>query len=295
MPEGDTVHKLARALRPELEGRRLRGVWLRDRGALGALAGRRVHEIATLGKHMLLVLRVPPGRAADDAVLHVHLGMHGRWRRAAGRDVDPRPPSGTSLQLATDAGAFVCHRAARAELLRRPEVGHHPALSRLGPDLLVEPVAFDRIVARARSREPRVVADLLLDQSVACGLGNAYKSDVLFLEGVHPRTPTDGLSDAHLESLFRRAAELLAWNLGGWRRTTTRRVAPDAPLAPGEPRHWVYGRAHAPCLRCGTHVASARVGDAARATWWCPRCQPEPGSRASRAAARSDSSLATNS
>jgi len=274
MPEGDTVHKLARALRPALAGRRLRGVWLRDRGVPAALAGRRVHEIATLGKHMLLVLRAPEGRAADDAVLHVHLGMHGRWRRVAGRDVDPRPASGTSLQLATETETFLCRRAARAELLRRPDLGHHPALSRLGPDLLVEPVPFDRIVARARSREPRVVADLLLDQTAACGLGNAYKSDVLFLEGVHPRTRSDALSDARLEALFRRAAELLSWNLGGWRRTTTRRVARDAPLASGEPRHWVYGRARAPCLRCGTPIAAARVGDTARATYWCPRCQP---------------------
>ncbi len=285
MPEGDTVHKLARALSAECVGRPLDGVWLRDRGELAPLVGRRVREVAPLGKHMLI--------AAGDHVLHVHLGMHGRWDRYRRGESWRRPAGLASLRLELGGLVYVCFRAAVADLLRRSEVAHHPRLARLGPDLLVQPVPFERIVARARRREPRSAAELLLDQVTACGLGNVYKSEVLFLEGVHPRTPVSALSDAGLEALFRRGAELMSWNLGGWRRTTVRRLEPGRVPPDLDPRLHVYGRAGESCLRCRSGIRCERIGDDARPTWWCPRCQPcveiGPGGRADDAPARRSS------
>lgn len=295
MPEGDTVHKLASALRPALEGRALERLWLRDRGEVRALAGRRVCEVATLGKHLLIGIAAArdaraghaahletrvPARSGSRAewVLHVHLGMHGRWERAHPGGPWRWPRHRASLALRADGREHVCFRAAVAELVQRRDLSAHPQLSRLGPDLLAPPVPFARVVARARRRAPRAAAELLLDQRVACGAGNAIKNEALFWEGIHPRTRTDALEDAAIERLFRRAAELLAWNLGGGRRTTTRRVTPERPLGPAEPRAWVQDRAGRPCLRCGARIAVARVGDAARPTWWCPRCQPLPAS-----------------
>jgi endonuclease-8 len=264
VPEGDTIHKIARAMAPRLEGRVVTGLWLRDRGWLAPLAGLHVLEVAPLGKHLLVALGEPAPTRRARWVLHVHLGMHGRWHRHVGGAAWSRPGGQALLRLAVEsreAEEWVCFRAARAE------VG-------LGPDLLGEALPLERIVARARGREPRSAADLLLDQSVACGIGNVYKSEVLFLEGVHPRTPPTALADATLEALYRRARELMLGNLGGWRRTTLRPVQPGRAPRPGEPRLWVYGRGGRPCRRCGARVAGVRLGDAARATWWCPSCQP---------------------
>lgn len=278
MPEGDTVHKLAAALRPALLERPVEAVWLRDRGVLAPLAGLAVRDVAALGKHLLVALGRPEARRPA-WVLHVHLGMRGRWHRFA-RDASRPPgapaPGSDDLRIDTREHRHVCCRAAVAEVLRAVDVALHPALSRLGPDLLAPAVPFGRIAARARRRARRSAAELLLDQSVACGLGNVYKSEVLFLEGVHPRTPAARLADAELEALYRRAATLLAWNLGGWRRTTLRRVEPGHPPRRGEPRLWVYGREGEPCRRCGARIRSARLGDDARSTFWCPRCQPAP-------------------
>lgn len=275
MPEGDTIYKLAARLRPALVERPLARVWLRERGDVAALAGGRVREIATLGKHLLLVV-APPGatRAAEDRVLHVHLGMRGRWRRA---DPQARVTPAADLAVATDADLFSCTRAGTVRLLRRIEVRDDPMLSRLGPDLMAEHFPLEAVVKRARAREARSAAELLLDQSVACGLGNAFKSDVLFAERVHPETSPGDLSDAELARLFSRAREMLRWNREGGRRVTTRPVTPDRPLARGEPTHPVYDRAREPCPRCGAPIRSARVGDAARVTFWCERCQPVHG------------------
>jgi len=300
VPEGDTVHKLAAALGDALLERHLRGLWLRDRGWLAPLEGLAVLDVAARGKHLLMALGDSEKRRPA-WVLHTHLGMRGRWHRidvgasreephvdgGADSDAAAGPPPGHEASspvpeaipgaatacLEADGFRYVCSRTAVAEMLRAVDLALHPALSHLGPDLLDPPLPFADIVGRARTREPRSAAELLLDQTVACGIGNVYKSEVLFLEGIHPAAPPTRLPDVRIEALYRRAAELLAWNLGGWPRTTVRRVAPGRLPRPGEPRVWVYGRAGAPCLRCGARIREARLGDGARSTYWCGRCQ----------------------
>ncbi|MDJ0787193.1 MAG: DNA-formamidopyrimidine glycosylase family protein [Myxococcota bacterium] len=287
MPEGDTIHKLARGLRPELQGQPIETLWLRDRGEVDALAGRHVREISVLGKHLLIGFGRPESRPAF--ALHVHLGMKGRFQRIRPGEPPRRPPWQDTARITTASARHVFTRTAICELLPAAAMAEHPSLLRLGPDLLAPEVSFDRVLARARRREPGNAADLLLDQGVACGIGNVYKSEVLFLMGVHPETPTTALSDATILSLFRCARRLMRRNLGGWRRTTLRRVTEDTRPRPGDPRFFVYGRAGRPCRRCGTLLRGGRVGDAARTTTWCPTCQPAPPSPVApaRVAARS--------
>ena len=102
----------------------------------------------------------------------------------------------------------MCHRSYRAELLRTSALHAHPRLARLGPDLLADPPLIDEMVKRARlsGHAEREIGDVLLDQRVAAGIGNVYKSEVLFEVRVHPRTKVRELSDAQLTSLFETAA-----------------------------------------------------------------------------------------
>ncbi len=277
MPEGDTVHKLAAVMRQDLEGRALTRLWLRDRGPIGRLAEGRVESIEALGKHLLVAI-APADGGGERWVLHVHLGMNGRWLRSAPRVPDREPGRGRVgrivASLETRETRWLCRAAARAELLREVELALHPRLSRLGPDLLATRVDLEEIVRRARAGGSRVLAELLLDQRVACGIGNVYKNEILFLEALHPRLDAATLPDSRLRGLYERARLLMRQNLGGWPRTTTRRVAPDRPLGRSEPRSWVHDRAGQPCLRCGRRVRVARLGDAARPAFWCPGCQP---------------------
>jgi endonuclease-8 len=269
MPEGDTVHKLARALRGPLEGEPLVRLWLREAGEVEALAGARVCEVAALGKHLLIALAPRDGGA--ERVLHVHLGMHGRWERTASGAAGG---GGVRLRIETERDAFACRRASVVELVARVALAAHPVLGRLGPDLLAEEVDLAVVVARARRRDPRTLGDLLLDQTVACGLGNVHRSELAFLERLAPRTPPGALDDARLAALYERARALLRANLGGWPRTTTRAVRPGEPWPAGAPRLWVYERHGQPCLRCGARIAVERLGDGARPVYWCRRCQP---------------------
>lgn len=155
------------------------------------------------------------------------------------------------------------------EWLRAGGARHRALVRVLGPDLLDPVPAIDSMLSRARClAEPAApLADVLLDQRIATGIGNVFKSEVLFARGLYPARRLADVSDALLEHLYREAACLLAPNVGRGPRVT--RTAGDEAG-----RLWVYARTSQPCLRCGAKIASARLGIHRRSTFWCPRCQP---------------------
>ena len=140
MPEGDNIHRNARVLRRELQGRTLARLFVRDRGDVGELAGRAVSDIEARGKHLLIHID-------GGWVLRIHLGMKGGWLR---RHVRERPPAGVTAVLVTGETAYICRGAFTAELMREEVVRTHPRLGRLGPDLLAEPPDIAEAVRRAK-------------------------------------------------------------------------------------------------------------------------------------------------
>jgi endonuclease VIII len=264
VPEGDTVHRIATVLRRELQGRTLERLAVRDRGDVPELAGRTVDAIDAVGKHLLVHIE-------GGWTLRVHLGMKGRWVRRHVRE--PVSPQMTALLVAGET-AFVCERAYTAELLRTRAVRTHPRLGRLGPDLLADPPDIDEAVRRARlpAYANREIGDVLLDQRVAAGIGNIYRSETLFECRVHPCTRLRVLSAEQLTALFEKAAHLMRLNL------LTRRRG-SAPVrrrpTPSNRRLWVYMRHGRPCLDCGTRIERFLQGDMARSTYFCPHCQTQ--------------------
>jgi len=111
------------------------------------------------------------------------------------------------------------------------------------------------------------IADVLLDQRVAAGIGNVYKSEVLWACRLHPLTPLADVDADLRRRLLETAATQLQANLTTRRRTTV--AGPPGSLA-------VYHRARRPCRRCGTPIRWQRTGRDHRSTYWCPRCQPAP-------------------
>ena len=134
----------------------------------------------------------------------------------------------------------------------------------LGPDLCRADIDFAEVVSRARRFAPgdTEIADVLLNQRVAAGIGNVYKSEVLWSLRVSPFELLSELDDEVIEKLYRRASKLLVANL-----TTVSRTTVPGGLA-------VYGRRGKPCRACGTPISKVAQGEHARVTTWCDRCQP---------------------
>jgi endonuclease-8 len=272
VPEGDTIHKVAAAIRARLEGEQLTTAWARDMD-LSPFEGRRVERVDALGKHLVVQM-------AGEHSLRTHLGMHGSWHRYPVGKPWKRPRRQASLLLGTAADEFVCFNAKEIECLRTAGIRNSNFVARLGPDLIADAPAIGELVQRSRAiAEPQApLADLLLDQRVACGAGNVYKSEVLFLERCHPWMSLSEVDDRQLERLWTLAARLLRANLGGGRRVTR-------DVHDGRGRLWVYGRSGLACLRCGrTRILARRMGVHHRQTYWCPRCQPGAPAQTGRSA-----------
>ena len=264
MPEGDTIHKLANFLAPCLVGETLLDVRLADAGAARRCAGRQVRNVVARGKHLFIELE-------GDLALRSHLGMHGSWHRYPPDDDWQRPRKQLSVLLATQDWEYVCFNAKEVEVVRTPSVRSRVVHDRLGPDLIADEFEPAALVRRAREflDAEALLADAMLDQRIASGIGNVYKSEILFIERLSPATRLADVDDATLGRCYSTAAGLLRRNLGGGRRVT--RFAND-----DAGRLWVYGRGGQPCLQCDTPIASRRLGRHHRGTYWCPVCQPGP-------------------
>jgi endonuclease-8 len=267
MPEGDTIHKLARQMEPLVVGKPITALHVRQFGDVASVRGQTVTSVRAIGKHMLVSF-------SNQLCLRVHLGVAGKWRRFSADRPLPRWAFIAPVRLAVADHVLVCAKAKETQILSETAVRTHSALRALGPDLLGETFSWEAIHQRltATAQSGRAIADVLLDQRIAAGIGNVYKSEVLFLEGVHPSTPLSKLDATRLRRIYERARSLLLQNLRPGPRVTTRPSLYRVPIAVAK-RYWVYGRAHEPCRRCQTRIDMQRRGDDARPTYFCPRCQ----------------------
>jgi endonuclease-8 len=268
VPEGDTLHRAANRLRPALVGGELIRFeaprLLGDRPTLGS----HVTAVEAVGKHLLI-------HFDDGLALRTHLGMPGSWHLYEAGERWRKPRHLLRALVAVPGWEAVCFSAPQVQTYRpdRPGgplgTGLDP-LGHLGPDLCVPDPDLDDAVARfATVPEPDTpIAVALLDQRIAAGIGNVYKSEVLHRCRVDPFVAVADVPPGVRRRLLETASRLLVHNLTTTRRTTV--AGPAGSLA-------VYGRARRPCPVCGTPIRMARQGEQARSTYWCERCQP-PGS-----------------
>ncbi len=184
MPEGDTVWQTAKRLDTALAGKVLTRSDLRvPKYATADLTGRTVLDVTPRGKHLLT-------RIEGGLTLHSHLRMDGTWRVYA----NGRRWSGGGLAhqirviLGTADLTAVGYRLPVLELLRTPDedrvVGH------LGPDLLGPDWNPELALANLLADPARPLGEALLDQRNLAGIGNIYKSELCFLLGATPGSPS---------------------------------------------------------------------------------------------------------
>ncbi|HYO42689.1 MAG TPA: DNA-formamidopyrimidine glycosylase family protein [Candidatus Limnocylindrales bacterium] len=256
MPEGDTLVRVADGLRPYLLGRTVTAASARTPGPQAQrLVGATVTAVEAQGKNLLI-------RFDIGLEVRTHLRMHGSWHRYRPGERWRRPPARARLVIEVEGSVAVCFDAPTVELFEQRVEAIHPSLSRLGPDLLKEPVDVAEALRRLRdpSRAQTPVAVALLDQRALAGIGNEVKNEILWQARRSPFTPVRDLEDTALLELI------------GLGRTVLREGAATGH----RPRH-VYRRSGRPCPRCGAIIRVEHQGaDLPRLTFWCPRCQPDP-------------------
>lgn len=312
MPEGDTIFRAARTLQRALAGK----VVTRFETQYAQIArvhddapitGRTVENVAARGKHLLMYfsgVRLRPaasvdqvahahspdgfggtgresgrGRAGDAVVLRTHMLMSGSWHIYRTGERWQRSPVSARLIVGTADFVAVGFSVPVAEFVQADDLDADAALSRLGPDVLASDFDETEALARLSSSTRPTVAEALLHQQAIAGIGNVFKSELLFLAGVWPFASPADIGAPEWLRLIRDARVLLRANVVDpadtgvltWRgmRRTTGRMNPEQRLH-------VYGRHGEPCRRCGSTIEMQHHGEHNRSTYWCPTCQPAP-------------------
>jgi endonuclease-8 len=258
MPEGDTVYRAARLMHEALAGRVLDRCDIRVPAfATVDLVGERVEAVVSVGKHLL--------HRVGEFTIHSHLKMEGSWELYAATARWRHPVFQARAILGVSGTVAVGFLLGELEVV--PREREHELVDYLGPDLL-GPGWDPELAERNLAADPdRAIGLALLDQRVLAGLGNVYRSELCFLRGILPTRPVAQVGD--LSGLVRLSQRVIVANRDRIERTTT------GDLRRGR-RTWVYAREHEPCLRCGTPIERASLGDTElteRVTYFCPRCQ----------------------
>lgn len=263
MAEGDTIHTLAARLRPALEGAVVtRFEAPRLVGVLRPRPGMRIESIGAHGKHLLI-------RFERRLTLEIHLGMVGTWQLARPGERLRKPRHLVRAWVGVEGWDAVFFTAPTVRAFVEDPARTTP-ISHLGPDLAEADVDLAAAVERMSTvPEPETtIAEVLLDQRVAAGIGNVFKSEVLWACAVDPFTPVWKVDGPTRLRLLEVASQQIQANVGpGPRRTVKGGLA-------------VYRKDRRPCLRCGTPIRMRRHGEHARSTYWCPSCQAPDGPEA---------------
>ena len=280
MPEGDTIFRTARTLGRALVGKPVTA-FRSTYPAADALQRRHAargpdrRRVEARGKWLLI-------HFSGGGILASHLLMNGRWHiyRHGERWQLPR----IHMRIVIENSEYQrggISRARGARCTRRSRWRAIRAIPRPENDVLRAEFDAAAALERLLARGDEAIADALLDQAVLAGVGNVFKSEICFVNGLHPfRTVATLTREEAAAAIAARAKAAEGQRARGLRRhdrDLSRAAAAHHARSPiPSASLWVYGRAGEPCRRCGEPIRSRIQGADARVTFWCPRCQPMP-------------------
>lgn len=271
MPEGHILHRAATQHTKLFAGRVIDAESPQGRFDQGAerLSGQTVAKVDAHGKHLFW-------RFDSGDVLHIHLGLYGKFLVQTAPFPEPSPNARVLLSAGDDrihlAGPTACDILDEAEA--------DAVVERLGPDPLHRSKKQlqdgERRFADLLARRRTPIGRAMLDQKVIAGLGNIYRAEILFLAGLHPMLPANEVDAEGVAELWQLSVDQLRLGQKSGRIVTVDPAELGASSRAKLSRSdsvYVYKRHDEPCRRCGALVRSASMDQ--RTIWWCPQCQPE--------------------
>jgi endonuclease-8 len=244
LPEGHTIHRAARDHHRIFARQKLIVSSPQGRFSEGAslLNEQICSAVEAFGKHLLYKFN-------NEYTLHIHLGLFGRIRQQ-------------NLPLAEPKGSV------RVRLIGKTHQKEVMALiGRIGPDVL-RPDANPDFAFKKISRSKAPIGRLIMDQSVVAGIGNIYRSEILWRQAVHPETPGRAIDRQTFNRIWDDACALLA--IGVERNAII--TAFDGQLSKkryGE-KFNIFEKAN--CPKCEGEIRRFEISG--RRTFVCDTCQP---------------------
>lgn len=283
MSEGPEIHRLSSQFNEEFAGSRIVAIdsrlkkaraWLEEHP--GLVEGKEIRRIYPAGKNMLWELE-------GDIYFHIHLLMFGKMRTYTLRHRVEYDRT-TRAVIVTTARQAVLINVQVFNIGTGDPFSQIPSLQEIGPDMCAPD--FSKELFLHRLNDPgnldQEVAPVLLYQSVAAGLGNYLKSDILFECRINPWTLVRDLTDEQQTCLAETIPEVGQRALRNRGQTVTDDVmahleaeaAANGTTVRWREKHWVFRQSSHPCKVCGTPIKQGRQGEGkGRVTFYCPQCQ----------------------
>ena len=278
MPEGDTIFRTARALGRAFDGKPITG--FRSTYPLltrfhedTPLTGQLVGNVESRGKWVLI-------HFSGGGTLATHLLMNGSWHIYRPGERWRQPHRNMRIVLENKDYLAVGFRVPVARMHTAQSLARDRRIPNSIGDVLHAAFDAEAAALHVAACSQEEIGDVLLHQEVLAGVGNVFKSEICFVNGIHPFRRVTSLTAEQIAGLVTTAQKLVAANVledsgdvivtfRGQQRRTTHQTDPSASL-------WVYGRKDEPCRQCGEPIRSRLQGPDARITFWCERCQPMP-------------------
>ncbi|MFK7830089.1 MAG: endonuclease VIII [Congregibacter sp.] len=272
MPEGPEIRRAADRIAQVLVGETLEEVSFAFptlQRFSPILRGQKVCEIETRGKALLT-------HFDNGYSIYSHNQLYGVWKIAR-RGRLPSTKRSLRLALHTQKQSALLYSASDISVWATDDLGLHPFLATLGPDLLSARLAWRDIAHRLEHSDyaGRALGSLYLDQHFLAGSGNYLRAEILFCARLHPKRRPKDLSRGDRGRLARETLAITrrSYQTGGITLPPKLAAALKKSERGFEARRFhVFARDGKPCYRCGNTIRRDSMGS--RRIYWCPDCQP---------------------
>ena len=260
MPEGHTIHRAARDHRRAFAGQKLSVSSPQGRFCDGAslLNAQFCETVEAFGKHLVY-------RFQNKLALHIHLGLFGRIRKQPLPLKDPK--GAVRVRMACKTHFIDINGPTICEVLGQSEID--ALINRLGPDVL-RPDANPEISFQKIQQSRLPIGRLIMDQSIMAGIGNIYRTEILWRQAIHPEIPGKAISRQAFDRIWDDAAYLLAIGVKKNAIVTVDDQITSKKRS-GE-KYNIFGKVS--CPKCDGDLRRLEINK--RRAFVCDACQPLP-------------------
>ena len=259
MPEGHTIHRLAKDHTKWFVGQSLIVLSPQGRFADEAklLSGKKLNSIEAFGKHLFY-------HWSKGLTLHIHLGLYGKYR--IHKNPAPEPRGAVRIRAIGKQKTFDLNGPNQCELV--DEKQKLKILSRIGEDPLRSDADPEKVWNRIR-KSRSTIGQLMMNQAVFAGIGNIYRTEILFLLGIHPERLGKEISANEFELIWSKCVTLMKLGMKHNRIITVEDAEKVASRLTKPERLNIYKKPECPC--CGADIYYWEL--AARTVYACEKCQ----------------------
>ena len=292
MPELPEVETIVRDLRKKIKDSVIVDFWSDWKKSLKKISfkkfqteirGRKIIRVRRLGKNIFIDL-------SGGKTLYIHLKMTGHLLvKKVGRDnkffqekvnqyihhiwylCSPACQKKSSEKYDLTLEFSDLRKFAKIMLMDTDKIEELKEIKELGVDVAGRQFTLKVFQAILQKRPKSLIGSALMDQKLLSGIGNIYRSEILFQAKISPFRRVKNLKSEEIKRLYQSIKKIIKKAIE--RRGTSDSDYRDTQGRPGGFHRYlrVYRRENKKCWRCPGKVKRDKLGQ--RSVFWCPQCQ----------------------